>query len=81
MDIVFGLEVSIGNIHYGLPCVDHFVRMTFVYPLHNLTPDIPKQMETFLAHFGMVPECHIFDFDMKMIGSRAHAFKTVFWFL
>jgi hypothetical protein len=44
MDIVFGPEISIGNIHYGLLFTDRFSRMTYIYPLHNFTSDIKQQM-------------------------------------
>jgi len=40
IDIGFGPEVSIGNIHYGLLFTDRFSRMTYIYPLQNLTTDI-----------------------------------------
>jgi len=42
LDIVFGPEVSVGNVHYALICVDCFSRMTYIYPLQNLTTDIRK---------------------------------------
>jgi len=50
MDIVFGPDVAIGNVHYGLLFTDRYSRMTYVYPLQNLTSDIWKQMEAFFAH-------------------------------
>jgi len=56
MGIVFGLEISIGNIHYGLLFVDRFSRMSYLYPLQNLTWDIRKQMDAFFAHLGFVPK-------------------------
>jgi hypothetical protein len=71
MDIVFGPEISIGNIHYGLLFTDRFSRMTYSYPLQNLTGDIKKQMEAFFAHIGMVPKRLISDFDTKLIGGSA----------
>ena len=71
IDIVFGPDISIGNVHYGLICVDRFSRMTYVYPLHNLTGDIQKQLECFFAHLGMVPKRIITDFDLKLIGGSA----------
>jgi hypothetical protein len=37
MDIVFGPDISIGNIHYGLLFTDRYSRMTYIYPLQNLT--------------------------------------------
>jgi hypothetical protein len=37
VDIAFGPEVSVGNIHYGLLFTDHYSRMTYLYPLQNLT--------------------------------------------
>jgi hypothetical protein len=48
MDIVFGPDISLGNIHYGLLITDRFSRMTYLYPLQNLTTDICKQLEYFL---------------------------------
>jgi hypothetical protein len=36
MDIVFGPEMAIGNVHYGLLLSDCFSRMNYLYPLHNL---------------------------------------------
>jgi hypothetical protein len=32
MDIVFGPEVSVGNVHYGLQFTDHYSRMNYIYP-------------------------------------------------
>jgi hypothetical protein len=43
MDIIFGPEIAIGNIHYGIIFTDRCSRMTYIYPLHNLTSDIPQQ--------------------------------------
>jgi hypothetical protein len=43
VDIVFGPDISLGNIHYGLLFTDRFSRMTYIYPLQNLTVDIKKQ--------------------------------------
>jgi len=74
IDIVFGPDISIGNVHYGLICVDRFSRMTYVYPLHNLTGDIQKQLECFFAHLGMVPKRIITDFDLKLIGGSARRY-------
>jgi hypothetical protein len=37
VDIVFGPEISVGNIHYGLLFVDRFSRMSYLYQLQNLT--------------------------------------------
>jgi hypothetical protein len=56
MDIVFGPDISIGNIHYGLLFTDRFNRMTYIYPLQNLTSDIGKQLEAFFAHLGFYPK-------------------------
>jgi hypothetical protein len=53
MDIVFGPEVSIGNVHYSLMFTDRFSRMTWIYPMHNLTSDSIKQLDTFFAHLGI----------------------------
>jgi len=74
LDIVFGPEISIGNIHYGLLCVDRFSRMTYLYPLQNLTRDIQKQLQAFIAHIGMVPKRIVTDFDTKLIGGAARAY-------
>jgi hypothetical protein len=48
LDIVFGPEISVGNVHYGLLCVDRFSHMTYMYPLQNLTSNIQKQLNHFL---------------------------------
>ena len=74
MDIVFGPEVAIGNVHFGLMFSDRHSRMTYIYPLHNLTHDIPKQIEAFFAHLGFVPHRLITDFDLKLIGGRAREY-------
>jgi hypothetical protein len=74
MDIVFGPEVAIGNVHFCLMFSDHHSRMTYIYPLHNLTHDIPKQLEAFFAHLGFVPRRLITDFDLKLIGGRAREY-------
>ncbi len=71
MDIVFGPDVSLGNIHYGLMFSDRATRMTFIYPLQNLTSDIPRQLEYFFAHLGFTPKRLISDFDSKLIGGKA----------
>jgi len=74
MDIVFGPEVSLGNIHYGLLFIDRYSRMTYIYPLQNLTSDIVKQLQAFFAHLGTHPKRLISDFDTKLIGGRAREF-------
>jgi hypothetical protein len=74
MDIVFGPEISIGNIHYGLIFTDRFSRMTYIYPLQNLTMGIKKQMEYFFAHIGIIPRRPISDFDLKLIGKKAREY-------
>jgi hypothetical protein len=74
MDIVFDPEIAIGNIHCGLLFRDRFSRMTYLYPLQNLTSDIKKQMEAFFAHIGIVPKRLISDFDTKLIGGSAHEY-------
>jgi hypothetical protein len=56
MDVVFGPEIAIGNIHYGLLLSDRFSRMNYLYPLHNLTSDIPRQLQAFFAHIGCLPK-------------------------
>jgi hypothetical protein len=55
VDIIFGPEVSVGNVHYGLICVDRHSHMTYIYSLQNLTTDIQKQLELFFSHIVMVP--------------------------
>jgi len=55
MDIVFGPEVAVGDIHYGLLFSYRHCRMNYVYLLCNLTADIPKQLEAFFAHIGFLP--------------------------
>ncbi len=74
IDIVFGPEISIGNVHYGLLITDRYSRMSYVYPLQNLRQDIRKQLECFFAHIGMVPKRLISDFDMKLIGGSAREY-------
>jgi hypothetical protein len=71
MDIVFGPEVAIGNVHYGLLFTDCFSRMNYIYPLQNLTSDIPRQMNAFFTHIDMYPKRLISDFDLKLIGGKA----------
>jgi hypothetical protein len=43
MDIVFGPEVAIGNIHYSLLFTDHFSRMNCIYPLQILPQTFPDK--------------------------------------
>jgi hypothetical protein len=74
MDIVFGPDISIGNIHYGLLFTDCFSRMTYTYPLQNLTSDVSKQLEAFFAHLGFCPKRLISDFDTKLIGGKAREY-------
>lgn len=74
MDIVFGPEIAIGNVHYGLLFTDRYSRMTYIYPLKNLTSDIRKQLEYFFAHLGMTPRRLITDFDTKLIGGKAREY-------
>jgi len=74
VDIVFGPEVSLGNVHYGLLFSDRFSRMSYIYPLQNLTSDICKQLETFFAHLGRTPKRLVSDFDMKLIGGKAREY-------
>jgi hypothetical protein len=74
MDIVFGPEVSLGNIHYGLLFTDRYSRTTYLYPLQNLTTDIRKQMETFFAHLETYLKRVILDFDTKLIGGKAREY-------
>ena len=71
VDIVFGPGISVGNIHYGLICVDRYSRMTYIYPLKNLTSDIQKQLELFFSHIGIIPRRVVTDFDLKLIGGKA----------
>jgi hypothetical protein len=74
MDIVFGPDISIGNIHYGLLFTDHTSRIPCIYPLHNLTSDIKNQMEAFCAHLGFVPKRLVSDVDTKLIGGKAREY-------
>jgi len=74
MDIVFGPDIAIGNVHYGLIFTDRFSRMTYIYPLQNLTSDIKKQLETFFSHLGCLPKRLITDFDTKLIGGKAREY-------
>jgi len=71
MDIVFGPEVALANVHYGLLFTDRFSRMTSLYPLQNLTSDIPKQLDAFFAHLGFLPKRLISDFDLKLTGGKS----------
>jgi len=71
MGIAFGPEVAIGNAHFGLFFMDRFSRMKYIYPLRNLTTDIPRQLEAFFAHLGFPPSRLITDFDLKLIGGKA----------
>jgi hypothetical protein len=63
--------MSLGHVHYGLLFTDRFFRMTYIYPLQNLTNDIIKQMAAFFAHLGTSPKCLISDFDTMLIGGKA----------
>lgn len=45
--------------------------MTYLYPLQKLTSDIPRQLEAFFAHIGLVPKRLISNFDLKLIGGKA----------
>jgi hypothetical protein len=74
MDIIFGPEIAIGDIHNGLLFTDHYSRMTYLYPLHNLTSGIPWQFEAFFAHIGVIPKRLISDFDLKLIGGKAREY-------
>jgi len=74
MDIVFGPEVSLGNVHYGLLFTDRYSRMTYIYPLQNLTIDIVKQLEAFFAHLGTTSKHLISNFDTKLIGGKAREY-------
>jgi hypothetical protein len=73
-DIVFGPEVAIGNVHYGLLFMDRFSWMNYMYPLQNLTTDIKEQIETFFAHIGFSPRRLITDFDLKLVGGKAREY-------
>jgi hypothetical protein len=56
-DIVFGPDIAVGNVHYGLLFTDHYSRMTYLHPLQNLTSDLIKQLQSFFAHLGFSPHC------------------------
>jgi hypothetical protein len=82
MDIVFGPEVALANVHYGLLFTDRFSHMTYLYPLQNLTSDIIKQLDAFFAHLGFLPKRLITDFDLKLIGGKSREqLPGKFWFL
>jgi len=66
----FWLDVSLGNIHYALLFTDRYSRMTYLYPLQNLTTDIRKQMECFFAHLGFTPSRLITDLNTKLIEGK-----------
>ena len=53
---------------------DRHSRMTYIYPLHNLTTDMLKQIEAFFAHLGFVQRRLITDFDLKLICGRAREY-------
>jgi hypothetical protein len=74
LDIVFGPEVAIGNVHNALLFSDRYSRMNYIYPLQNFTTDIPKQLEAFFAHIGIIPKRLITDFDLKLIGEKARKY-------
>jgi hypothetical protein len=74
MDIVFGPDIALSNVHYGLLFTDRFSRMTYVYPLQNLTSDIRKQLETFFSQLGCLPKRLITHFDTKLIGGKAREY-------
>jgi hypothetical protein len=63
MDIVFEPSISLGNVHNGLLFTDRYSRMTYIYPLQNLSTDIRKQLEAFFAHLGFTARRLITDFD------------------
>jgi hypothetical protein len=60
MDIVFGPDAALENVHYGLLFMDRFSRMTYIYPFQNLTSDIPRQLDKSL----------ISDFDLNLLVVR-----------
>jgi hypothetical protein len=74
MGIIFGPEIALGNIHYGLLFTDRYSRINYLYPLQNLTTDIPKQLQAFFAHTGNTPSRLITDFDLKLIGGKAREY-------
>ncbi len=74
MDIVFGPDIAVGNVHYGLIFTDRYSRMSYMYPLKNLTSDIIAQLDTFFAHLGLVPKRLVTDFDTKLIGGKSRAY-------
>jgi hypothetical protein len=53
-DIVFGPEVSIGIIHYGLLCFYHYSRISFyLYLLQNLTSDYKNSLNLSLPTLAL----------------------------
>jgi hypothetical protein len=76
---VFHLDIILAqkfrsDVHSGLICVDRYSRMTYIYPLKNLTTDIQKQLELFFSHLGLLPCRIITDFDLKLIGGKAREY-------
>jgi len=74
MDIIFGPDVVLGNVHYGVLFMDRFSHMTYIYPLQNLASDIPRQLDMFFARLRFSPKRLISDFDTKLIGGKAREF-------
>jgi hypothetical protein len=79
MDIVFGSNIALGNIHYGLLFTDRYSWMTYIYPLQNLTTDIKRQMKPFFAHLGVHPRRLISNFDTKSVGAKAREYLNSLW--
>jgi hypothetical protein len=73
MDIVFGPEVALINIHYGLLFTDRFSRMTYLYPLHNLTSDIQKQMDIFFLYWK-TPTRLVTNVYINFIGGKSREY-------
>jgi hypothetical protein len=55
-----------------LATLNGFSNMTYIYPLQNLTSDIPRQLEAFFAHIHMFPKQLVSDFHTKLIWGKAH---------
>ena len=48
--------------------------MSYLYPLQNLTSDIPKQLQAFFGHVDSPPTRLIADFDLELIGGKAREY-------
>jgi len=56
VDIVFGPEVALANVHYGLIFTDRFSRMTYIFPLKNLIRILSNNLIIFLLSWDLFLE-------------------------